>query len=215
MTNMKTFRVLSALLVVGLFGACASNTGVKIDNSWVNGDYRGGPLGKILVVGLGQNPENVKFWEDTFVTSLTKAGYDITPAYTVFTDPISTEPQPTDLEAAKQKIHDMGFGGIIIGKIRDVESGPVVEGGEYHQVATPAYYSWYSYYQPQVYTIQDATRVVNIDRVRIETNIYAVQGEELVYTAMIDSINMSNLNQAIKGLVNSVMKDLKKRNLLK
>lgn len=211
---MKLYRILPAILGVLLFSSCETTKSVKIDNSWINGDYRGGPLNKILVVGLGQNPANVKLWEDLFVQSLSKAGYDATPAYTVFTEAPSEEPQPQDLEAAKQKIRDMGFEGVILGKIRDVESGPVIEGGETHVVATPAYYSFYSYYRPQTYTVQDSKRVVNVDRVRVETNIYAVEGEIMVYTAMIDSINASNSDTAIKGLVESVIKDLKKRKVL-
>lgn len=211
---MKRYRILPVLLGILFLSACATTKSVKIDNSWINGDYTGGPLNKILVVGLGQNPDGVKLWEDTFVQSLSKAGYEVTPAYTVFTKKESTGDEAADLEAAKQKIRDMGFEGVILGKIRDVESGPVVEGGETHQVATPAYYSWYSYYQPQVFTVQDSKTIVNVNRVRVETNIYAVEGETMVYTAMIDSINASNNNTAIKGLVDAVIGDLKKRKVL-
>jgi len=209
----KPIRLIPAFLAILLLGAC-SNSSVKINNSWINGDYRGGPLSNILIVGLGQNPQNVKFWEDSFVTSLDKAGYNCTPAYKLFTEQIPEDAQPEDLEAAKQKIIELGFDGVVLGKIRDVESGPVVEGGETHVVQTPTYYSWYSYYAPQTYTVQDKSRVVNVDRIRVETNIYAVKGEIMVYTAMIDSINMQDPTMTIKGLVDAVIKDLKSRKVL-
>ncbi|RKX35841.1 MAG: hypothetical protein DRP71_02190 [Verrucomicrobia bacterium] len=201
-------------LAVFFLTACSSNSGVKIDNSWLNGDYRGGPLKSILIVGLGQNPQNVKLWEDTFVATLEEAGYSCMPAYKIFTEQAPEDSQPEDLEAAKQKIIELGFDGVVLGKIRDVESGPQLEGGETHVVQTATYYSWTSYYAPQRFTVQDQTRVVNVDRIRVETNIYAVKGETLVYTAMIDSKNMNDPNKAIKGLVNVVIKDLKGRKVL-
>ena len=83
-----------------------------------------------------------------------------------------------------------------------------------HVVETATYYSWTSYYAPQRFTVQDKTRVVNIDRIRVETNIYAVKGEALVYTAMIDSKNMNDPDKAIKGLVDVVIKDLRSRKVL-
>lgn len=211
---MRFFRILPVLLGALIISGCATTKSVKIDNSWINGDYRGGPLKKILVVGLGPNAAGVKLWEDSFVQALSKAGYEVTPAYTVFPKTESTGDEAADLEAAKQKIRDMGFDGVILGKIRDVESGPVREGGEIEMVATPAYYSWYSYYQPQVFAVQTETRVVNVNRVRVETNIYAVKGEIMVYTAMIDSINATNNDTAIRGLVDAVISDLKKRKVL-
>ena len=210
---MKHFRLIPVASAV-LFLAACSDSSVKIDNSWINGDYRGGPLKNILIVGLGQNPQNVKLWEDSFVASLDKAGYNCTPAYKVFTEQIPEDSQPENLEAAKQKIIELGFDGVVLGRIRDVESGPRVEGGETHVVQTATYYSWYSYYAPQTFTVQDKTRVVNVDRIRVETNIYAVKGETLVYTAMIDSKNMQDPDRAIKGLVDSVIKDLKSRKVL-
>jgi len=212
--NVKSYRLIPTAMAVILLAGCASNSSVKIDNSWINGDYQGGPLKNILIVGLGQNPQNVKLWEDTFVASLEKAGYDCTPAYKVFTEQVPEDAQPEDLEAAKQKVVDLGFDGVVLGKIRDVESGPQVEGGETHVVQTATYYSWYSYYAPQTFTVQDKTRVVNVDRIRVETNIYAVKGETLVYTAMIDSKNMGDVEKGIKGLVDSVIKDLKGRKVL-
>ena len=210
---MKHFRLIPAASAVFFLAGC-SNSAVRIDNSWLNGDYRGGPLKNILIVGLGQNPQNVKLWEDSFVASLEKAGYDCTPAYTVFTEQKSEASQPEDLEAAKQRIVELGFDGVILGKIRDTESGPQLEGGETHVVQTATYYSWTSYYAPQTFTVQDQARVVNVDRIRVETNIYAVKGETMVYSAMIDSKNMTDPKQAIKGLVDAVIKDLKGRKVL-
>ncbi len=210
---MKHSRLIAAALAV-LFLAACSNSSVKIDNSWLNGDYRGGPLKNILIVGLGQNPQNVKLWEDSFVASLEKSGYNCMPAYKVFTEQAPADSQPENLEAAKQKIIELGFDGVVLGKIRDVESGPTVEGGEMHVVQTATYYSWTSYYAPQTFTVQDKTRIVNVDRIRVETNIYAVKGETLVYTAMIDSKNMSDPKRSVTGLVDAVIKDLKSRKVL-
>ena len=211
---MKILRTLLALSSLSLLAGCASDSGIKIDNSWINGDYTGDRLSNLLVVGLAPNEANVKIWEDAFVAQLQKSGRRGTPAYTIFTKAFLAENGVDNEEAAKAKIRELGFDGVILGKIRDVESGPVVEGGETHVMATPAYYSFYSYYAPQVYQVQDKTRVVQVNRVRVETNIYAVKGETLVYTAMIDSINMGNDSATVTGLVESVIKDLKSRKVL-
>jgi len=210
----NTSRLIPALLGIAFLAACSSTSGVKINNSWQNGDYTGGRLGNILVVGLGQNPQSVKLWEDTFVAALEKAGHKSTAAYTVFTEQIPEDAQPKDLEEARKKVLELGFDGVILGKIRDIESGPQVERGETHVVQTATYYSWYSYYAPQRFTVQDQSRVVNVDRIRVETNIYAIESEVMVYSAMIDSYNMADMDKAIKGLVDSVMKDLKSRKML-
>ena len=206
--------MLPVILGVLILSACASTQNVRIDNSWINGDYRGDPLDKILVVGLGPNPANVKLWEDTFVQALTRKGHEATAAYTIFADLPKTGDEAADLEAARHKIREMGFNGVILGKIRDVESGPVLQGGGVETVATPAFFSWTAFYQPQVFSVQNRTRLVNIDRVRVETNIYSVGSEVMVYTAMIDSINATDSNTAINGLVNAVIDDLRRRGVL-
>jgi hypothetical protein len=217
MKSIPYFRSLSILVIASLLGGCSMNSaiGVKIDNSWQNGDYTGGPLDNILVVGLGKTPANIQLWENTFVNKAAKAGYKATAAYTIFTKEFTDNVAPEDVETVKKKMEEMGYDGVIVGKVRDVSSGPVVEKGETYNVATPAVYSWYNYYAPKTYTVQDQSQIVDQTVVRVETDIYAFPEETLVYTAMIDSVNARNLDDTIVGFVDAVMIDLKNRKMLK
>ena len=111
---MKILRTLLALSSLSLLAGCACDSGIKIDNSWINGDYTGDRLSNLLVVGLAPNEANVKIWEDAFVAQLQKSGRRGTPAHTIFNQAFIAESGVDNEEAAKAKIRELGFDGVIL-----------------------------------------------------------------------------------------------------
>src|SRR5688500_1127751 len=73
-----TFRRMLLAACALALTACASTT---IRDSWVDPAYRGGPLRKILVLGVSPNLSDRRIFEDIVAARLTTIGADAIPSY--------------------------------------------------------------------------------------------------------------------------------------
>lgn len=74
----RLIYIFCLILLAGCIQSCATNT---LTSSWYDQSFNGPIKGRILVIGIFQNQYAYKIFEDSFVSSLIKAGADAVPSY--------------------------------------------------------------------------------------------------------------------------------------
>lgn len=137
----RLIQLISLLLLTLLGQACARNT---ITSSWVDQSFKGPIKGRIIVVGVFQDPTTHKIFEDSFVISLTKAGVDAVPSYKY-----SQGEKRHSKEWLKQIVKDSGASTILITHLsnekkmtEDIPPHGLILGGEMYGNGVDGYQSF-------------------------------------------------------------------------
>ena len=198
-------RTVSLVLVAAL-SACASTT---LDNSWKDPQYSGGPVGKVLVVGISNQASVRRTFEDTFSQALTQAGVQAVPSHTLI-------PQDGQIpeDVLKKAVEQAGADGVLItrmvGRQTDVAvtpsaMAPPVYGMRRHY---NGFYtsSWSGYYEPV--TVQQFNYVVT------ETTLFRTDAPEPVWSGTARTLDPTEVRKATEDFSKVMIPALKKERLI-
>ena len=185
---------------VFLIISCA---GTKLTHKQVNEAYKGKPVSDILVIAITGNEDSRRSFERIFVAHLRSAGVEA----------ISSEeaiPMPADLKMKKETIlnavNKFENDAVIITHLIDREKKEVyTRGGQ----ADRGYYSFYhrSYeYDPGSSSTSKT--------VRLETNLYDVKTEKLIWSVQSKTWSKDSKYRIINDVVKVVIKDLQNNKLI-
>jgi hypothetical protein len=194
--------VLAAALA--LTGCSASN---RLVSQWSNPAYSAPPFRKILVAGSGPESAIRRNLEDEFVAQLAATGVDALPSYRYISDDQNVD-EATLRKAAQQAGADAVMLARSIGRERKTEYRP-----GYYPYTSLGFFgphvgaSWYGAYGwPYAYSY---------DVYASETTLYDVAKNEVVWTGTVRTYDPKNVDGAIKDYVETVLKALQERNLLR
>jgi hypothetical protein len=206
MTGHRQFTVLFAgLLALGLVG-CAS-TGMV--HSWKDPNYSGGPMSKVLVIGVAASDANRRIFEDRFKMDLATEKVEAISSYTVL--PASQ----LEEEAVRSKLTELTVDGVIISRVVDSKTVETIYppettymGGAYY----PGYYgSYYGYYSNAYSYYTSPGYVTTTEYVYVETNLYDAKTGNLVWTGLSETaMDPGRADQLIDGVVNMLMSEIRK-----
>ncbi|MCJ7542787.1 MAG: hypothetical protein MUO88_24320 [Desulfobacterales bacterium] len=189
---------------VFLIISCA---GTEFTHKQVNETYTGKPVSNILVIAITGNEDSRRSFERKFVVQLKSAGIEA----------ISSEdaiPMPADLELKKEAIinavNQFKNAAVIITHLIDKKEKEVfTRGGEAHGGYYGFYHSRYtgSYARDPGYSNTSKT-------IRLETNLYDVKTEKLIWSGLSKKISKNSKDQIIHDVIRVVINDLQKNNLL-
>jgi hypothetical protein len=181
--------------------ACA---GTKLTDTQVDKSRRGKPVSNILVIGITykENKEVRRSFEDRFVMQLKAAGVEAVSSG----DAISI---PSDLMLKKEDIlkvvNQFNNDAVIITH---------VTGKEDEETYTRGYSDFYGYYSWAYGFAHGPGYSSTKTFYRLETNLYDVETEELIWSGKSQTLNPGSTNQVIDEVIKVVIKDLQKNNLL-
>jgi hypothetical protein len=121
--------------MVLLLAACASTT---LSNSWVNPEYKGPPLKKVMVVGVSSQPALRRTFEDEIVEELKAVGVEAVASYNYIPDDGKAE--EARVSAA---VKDAGVQGVLITRFVRVDVNTQVTSA-YPPVWGMGYYGGYA-----------------------------------------------------------------------
>ena len=184
--------------------SCAG-TETQLTQKQVDDVYKGKPVSDILVIAITGNEHNRRAFEKRFVAQLKSVGVEA----------ISSEealPMPADLElkketiltAVKQYENDAVIITHLIGK---EEKDVYTRGGSPHGGYYGFYRSRYSYAHDPGYSSSSTT-------VRLETNLYEVKTEKLIWSGKSDSWSRDSKDRIINDVIKAVIKDLQNNKLI-
>lgn len=204
------------LLCSLLLSSCSAN---KLTSSWKHDSIGQYKMGTVLVIGVARDEIKRRIYEDTFVSSLTEAGVHAVPSYTVTKQ--SIEPSKEALQEVLTKSQaDTVLITHRIGR-KEVEayqrSALLIGSNNYYGITgADGYYgnSLYGYYPLIWNSVAPTGSYYEKITVMLETNLYDVKTEELLWSARSESTDPVMTRKYYQKLINLFLNDLKKDNLL-
>ena len=207
------------LLAAGLLAAACSAT--VLSGSWSDPAYSGGPVRKVMVIGVTENDLARRMFEDEFTRQLKERGVAAWSSYTLFSYAQLKDRQAVETKAREQGVDKVLVTRLVNKRTEDVTSPGYVRGsswerGDYrpYDRNTNRYRNWYSDYTTSYDVVYQPATTYQVEVATIESNLYALDGEKLVWSAVLETELGGNRDKLVKSFVDVVVKDLQAKGLL-
>jgi hypothetical protein len=187
-------RILNTCVVLSIIFLSACSSSTKVVEQWADTEFNG-KLKNLLVISLNQSADSRKVFENGFLLELTNRKIPAKASYTLLPDYESL-----DKETVKAAITGSSIDGVIV--LRSVK---VTKEDRHVQAQSEGtrYDEFYAYvgdYRPTYdsYTTQNTV-------VHLETNLYAVRGEQLIWTGKTETFNPTDVHVLIAELAEKII----------
>lgn len=195
---MKERKVLCSIILVlsvTFINACATTALTSI---WKNETYQGGPLRKVLIIGVDRNQEMKRLLENEFVLQLKATGIEAVPSHTVL-------PEVTILEKEmiNAKISELRIDSVLITTLVDIKETEAYE--------SPTFYAptgFYGYYMQCCYNVMSGYNV------EIETRIFDAHYDTLIWSALSATVLERAREETIQSYIAAIVNELQNQKLL-
>jgi hypothetical protein len=203
--TMGCFGILFAVTVFYMAGC----SGIKVTSVWVDPEYQGDGIDNVFVVGVSKDDGLRRIFEDEFVTLFKQRNVQATSSYRVITDE-----ELRDEKILDDKVNASGSDTILMTRLIDIRKDTQYIPPDY-VYAPPSYYhgGWHGYYNRAYmvspgYTVEYETAV-------LETNLYDLKNDKLIWSARSDAPTDGNIGKHIKDFARSMINQLAEAKLIK
>jgi len=180
-----------------LFVSCATTT---VTDVWKAKDHHG-KAQKIVVLMVAKSPDMRNLFENRFVAELEARGNKAIQSYKII-----TMEQLPDVELVKSKIKSTGADTVLVSRLIDIKTiEGYVPGQRYIDFMPSYYYGWGSYY---TVISADYGYTANIQVSHIETNLYNMETEKLIWSAHSKTERTEGEQQLINTFIKIILKKL-------
>jgi len=211
----KTTRIISACTSLTLFlvfiAGCSTTSLV---NSWSDPKYTGPALQKILLIGVVKDDIQRRSFEEEFSKLISGNGLTGIASYTLMPDLKSTD-QKEEVLAVVDKV---GADGVMIITLQGVskEQRDVPPSVNYMPSVGFGYgMGMYGYYGMSHRAVYTPGYTVTDTVVRLDTKLFAVSTEKMIWAGKTESFNPSSAQTVISELATVVTSDMKKSGMIK
>ena len=193
------------LLAMGLATLAGCSSGTKLAGSWREPQLTGAPFQKVVVLVLAKDTVMRRIAEDEFVARASGAtqavqSYSLVP-----------ENELGDQDKVKARLAAADIDGAAVMRLVGSDEQITYNPGSY----VTAYYTFWGYYG-YAYPMVFDTGYVTADRVvRVETNVYSVTGDKLIWTGLSESMNPDSAQQIVRDVVGVVVSNLKQNGIVR
>lgn len=189
-----------------MFASCAST---KITRSWKDKEYKG-KAGKIVVVMVAGTSEMRKMFEGRFVAELRARGNSAVQSHTL----VTLEQLP-DLELLKTKVQSTEADTVLISRLVDSKAVKAYQPGSVQTDLNinPGYYDGWGTYYGEIFMHPGYTTDTQV--VSIETNLYDVKSEELIWYARTETERTEGEQQLVNTFIKVIVKKLSSDRIIK
>jgi hypothetical protein len=194
-------------IALGLFALLAACQTTSIQSAWFDASYQGGPFRKMVVIASDGTASDSRVFEDIFVHKLSAAGVDAVAGYTTV---------PADARLARAPfaaaVAATGADGVVIVRLLRVDTRT--------QVSTimlpgPLAGPWGGYYGGfYAGGFYPTPTVTQYDVASVETNVYAVATQSLVWAATTATVNPRTVPQEAPVYADLIIEQLRARGLV-
>ena len=203
----KSVGLAMAVLVLGLIGSCTST---RLVEAWVDKSYQGGPLESIMVIGLSDNVRRRGMFEDALV-----AGFERRGVRAVASLSVAPDKESLDMDAIKRKVRQLGLKSIIVTRLVGTERETYYVPGRSYVIPYGYYYRFRGYYRYAYRYAYEPGYWAEYDVFKLETNLYDVATDGLVWSAASESIDPLSLEEVVASLSAQIIDSLSKYGLLR
>jgi len=204
--NYRSCLFLITLFALFLFTSGCTTT--KITGNWKVQDSIAKPQ-KILIIGLSKNDAYSRIYENSFVESLEKMGVTAVPGYSVLDYTKTLEKDVIHEYVNREKIDSILVTRLLDEKTHSQRIAMITD----HLI--PAGYTqggWYGDYFTGHMNVVNYNQKVKI--YYLETNLYEVEGEEIVWLAITRTEVIDRDPDHLKEVVDVLAEQLKKDNVM-
>ena len=182
-----------------------SCAGTELTQNKVDEAYKGKPVSDILIIAITGNEHNRRSFEKKFVARLKAIGVDAISSEEAIHMPADLElKKETILAAVKQYENDAVIITHLIGK---EEEDVYTRGGSGHR-------GFYGFYSRRHSLARDPGYASTSTTVRLETNLYEVKTEKLIWSGKSNTLSRDAKDQIINDVIKAVINDLQKNKLI-
>jgi hypothetical protein len=211
--NLQISHIIMWSTAVFLLSSC---TNTKISQSWVEPDNKKS-YNDLLIIGIAESEQNRRAYESYFVEELGKLKIESVASYKLI-----KSDQTIDRDTILKAIEGLDIDGVIITHLVAVDEETVYRpgsygyGGMYGGYYGAGYYgSMYSYYPHVNSYVHDPGYYSTHETYTIETTLYDVKSEELVWTARTRTFSPESVDEVIVDLTKLLISDMEEKNLIK
>jgi hypothetical protein len=201
----KWFATAAVVLLAGAVLIAAP----KLRSSWRNPDPAAAPVSRVVVIGFTSEIATRRAMEDGLTAEIRKNGGSAEPSYSLVPGPLPKEPA-----AMKEKVAAAGFDGAVVVRVSSVNREQYWDPG-YVSVVPGYYYSPWSYWGHYYPYAWDMGYMRTQTIVQLETTVYALKGEVLIWSGLSETSNPGSVRKLIQEVSVAVGEDLKKRNVIR
>ncbi len=209
----KRLQQVAALCLTSILLASCANT--KISQSWVEPDNKKS-YGDLLIIGIAESEQNRRAYESHFVDDLRAMGIEAEASYKLI-----KSNEKIDRDTVAKAIDGLNIDGVIVTHLVAVDEETVYRPstgsmyGGYGVGYGGGYYGGlYSYYPHVNSYVNNPGYYTTHETYTLETNLYDVESEELVWSARSRSFAPESVQEVIVDLTNLLIQDLKDKNLI-
>jgi len=199
---------ISITLLLSFAVSCGTKT--RVSSQWRSPEYKGGPMHKILVIGVAETSTARRNYEDRFAEALRGRGADAFPSYQF----LPTDERLTDEQLAEVLRRD-GFDGVLVTRLLGVkEKTTYVPPSSY---VVPSYrggYGYYGYYGRSYDVVHSAGYTRTEKVVRLETRLWNVADSQLAWGIISETFNPTSIKDGTSSVTAKLVQQLAQDGLL-
>lgn len=200
-TTRLTASVVALAIALLIVPGCATT---NISSSWVTPDVRPTTFNNTLVVFMHAEETTRRAAEEYLVAR-------IGPGRAVASYTVISQDEARNTDRAKVTVRNAGFDGVVVLRVIGVEERVNLEG-----VALPPDYEqgFWDYYEDGWPSVYEPDRLPRDTIVRVETKVYSVTDDRLLWSGVSETFNPWNLEGAIDDIADAVSAELRRVGLL-
>lgn len=212
---MKKFTlIVVAFILSSILYSCGSMT--YITDTWEKQGFSGKKFTKLVVLAVAKdNMVGRRMIEDATVGELKANGINAVVSYDLLAygdfdkdNDGKVDDQKEAEESIKTKMKDVNADGVLVLKLKDVKSEQKYVAGSPSYIPSNYYAPYYNYYFMSYNMVYSPGYYVNNTDVYIESSIYDLQKNEMVYSLLSETANPTSLRDFTKSFSRSLAKTL-------
>ena len=208
-TIVPTSRLM--LIILLLFGLTACTTSTKLVKSWSDPAFEGKSFQKILILAVIKDDIQRRHYEQVFAERV--ASYKVTgiAGNTLIEDPKDYGSKPKILEAVKKS----GADAVLLADLVSVKKEERQVPSSFTYAPRFGYgYGYYGYYGRAYDTIYQPGYTTEDTIVKLETTVFDVKTEKMVWAGGTRSFNPSSAEKVVTENADLILSSMKKAGLL-
>ena len=212
-------RTLCTILIALSFLTACNKTKTSISQSYRNPGFEETVFKNLLVIGVASDKESREAFENAFAKAIAGAGGGAQPSWGVL--PKEEQLEEDELRAA---IEAGGFDGVLVTRLLSVDKDQkYTPASTYNNPRTRYYsggggglygYGFYGFYGTMYAQVHEPGYFETSTTLRLETNLYSVATDGLVWTAQSETVDPDSIPDARDSMTAAVANKLKQERLI-
>ncbi len=190
-----------------LLAACATQT--RLVDTWQDAELRPAPLRRLLIVGIGEDGAGRRLFEDAFVSTLKARGVEAVPSYS-----LASGVHEADTEKIRELVARVAADGVLATRLVVVDQRTATTPGQVTAVPRMAWRRDGSAYYAGTVIVQSPPVTRHYGVVRLETNLWQVVGERLLWSGATESTDSGEAHRGSPALADTIADALRERGLI-